>query len=163
MYACCIHTLRLQDHPLLGCPLNPPATTILWKYVLTSVRPSEVRRYLDGCQNSTWLRSSILLCRKAYRVPPLGPLDRRGPLLGAGQDAFEDFPRLSRSWTSTPPEMNNPDAHGPSYGGVGGLKPLGFEGPRAVWSVWEVLIASWEPFGDLWYILFKGTCVETVT
>ena len=29
-----------------------------------------------------------------------------------------------------------PDAHGPSYGGVWGLKPLGFEGPRAVWSVW---------------------------
>ena len=33
---------------------------------------------------------------------------------------------------------------GPSYGGVGlsyggvwGLKSLGFEGPRAVWSVWE--------------------------
>ena len=39
----------------------------------------------------------------------------------------------------------SPDAHGPSYGGVGpsygwvwGLKPLGFEGPRAVWSVWVV-------------------------
>ena len=27
-------------------------------------------------------------------------------------------------------------AHGPSYGGVWGLKSLGFEGPRAVWSVW---------------------------
>ena len=25
---------------------------------------------------------------------------------------------------------------GPSYGGVWGLKSLGFEGPRAVWSVW---------------------------
>ena len=25
---------------------------------------------------------------------------------------------------------------GPSYGGVWGLKSLGFEGPRVVWSVW---------------------------
>ena len=32
-----------------------------------------------------------------------------------------------------------PDAHGPSYGGVWGLKSLGFEGPRAVWSVWVEL------------------------
>ena len=29
-----------------------------------------------------------------------------------------------------------PNAHGPSYGGVWGLKSLGFEGPRVVWSVW---------------------------
>ena len=40
-------------------------------------------------------------------------------------------------------KKNHPDAHGlsygrvgPSYGGVWGLKSLGFEGPRAVWSVW---------------------------
>ena len=31
---------------------------------------------------------------------------------------------------------NHPKAHGPSYGGVWGLKSLGSEGPRAVWSVW---------------------------
>ena len=29
-----------------------------------------------------------------------------------------------------------PEAHGPSFGRVRGLKSLGFEGPRAVWSVW---------------------------
>ena len=34
------------------------------------------------------------------------------------------------------------DAHGPSYGGVRGLKSLGFEGPRAVWSVWAAHLSE---------------------
>ena len=42
---------------------------------------------------------------------------------------------------------NCPDAPAPSYGGVGpsyggvwGQKPYGFEGPRAVWSVWVLAL-----------------------
>ena len=41
---------------------------------------------------------------------------------------------------------NCPDAHGPSYGGVWGLKPLGFEGPRAVWSVWVTRFSEFNLF-----------------
>ena len=44
-------------------------------------------------------------------------------LLGLGGFAFFDHEII-------------PNAHGPSYGGVWGLKALGFEGRRAVWSVW---------------------------
>ena len=31
---------------------------------------------------------------------------------------------------------------GPSYGGVRGLQPLGFEGPKAVWSKWDVHVTK---------------------
>ena len=92
-----------------------------------------------------------LPCSKCHPLGALSPRKRRGK-----RDAAEVLRPLralravrcsSSTWQSGPTWCCSlrlyPDAHGPSYGGVGpsyggvrGLKSLGFERPRAVWSVW---------------------------
>ena len=54
-----------------------------------------------------------------------------------------DPQRKTTTQTLMGPRMEGSDPHGPSYGGVWGLNSLGFEGPRAVWSVWEGQNNTW--------------------
>ena len=89
-------------------------------------------------------KSSIVIAtshatqRNERNVVRLREASRPLPSNTAGELKLGERAVFGGDWLGCHRILRHPDAHGPSYGEVWGPKPLSFEGPRAVWSVWAV-------------------------